>query len=127
MGLISIPSLIVIATSYLPVSVFAVALPPRSASSWQSRPIELKSCGTEVPKTVNCATRAVPLNWADPNGDTIDLALNRLRADNSSAENLLINPGGPGGSATGYILAIAAGDYPVANALIKSYNLSKSK
>jgi hypothetical protein len=70
---------------------------------------------------------AVPLNWADPKGEKINLALNRLRADSNITENLLINPGGPGGSATSYILAIASGNYPVTNELMKSYNLSKSK
>lgn len=120
----SIPTHLLLATTCLPASVLAVALPPRSTSSWQPKPIEWESCGAGVPKTVDCATLAVPLNWADLNGEKINLALNRVRAENSSTENLLINPGGPGGSATGYILQIAAGDYPVTTELLKHYNLS---
>ncbi|MFC9288150.1 alpha/beta hydrolase [Streptomyces sp. NPDC057052] len=48
-----------------------------------------------------CATMRAPLDWSDPGGDTIGVALIRARA--SGAENrrigsLLFNFGGPGGS-----------------------------
>jgi hypothetical protein len=77
---------------------------------------------------VECATLAVPLNWGDPNGEKINLTLKRLQASGSTTtENVLINPGGPGGSATSYILQIAAGEFPVTSELVKHYNLSQSK
>ena len=47
-----------------------------------------------------CATLPVPLDYADPNGRTIDLALTRLPAADPARRIgvLLFNPGGPGGA-----------------------------
>jgi len=47
----------------------------------------------------------VPLDYADPQGDTIDLDVIRLRSADPqrSLGPLFINPGGPGGSATGLV------------------------
>ncbi len=45
-----------------------------------------------------CATIKVPLDYEDPQGQTIDLALKRLRAKREPLGTLFINPGGPGGS-----------------------------
>lgn len=49
---------------------------------------------------LECATIQVPLDWSDPNGETIDLALNRAQATDPGSRqgSILINPGGPGGS-----------------------------
>ena len=46
-----------------------------------------------------CATLSVPLDWAHPNGATINLALSKLPAADPSQRvgELLFNPGGPGG------------------------------
>lgn len=50
--------------------------------------------------TYECATLAVPRDWADPDGDTFEIALLRARHDDQRDRlgSLLINPGGPGGS-----------------------------
>ncbi|MGW7257099.1 alpha/beta hydrolase [Streptomyces sp. NPDC054834] len=48
-----------------------------------------------------CATMKAPLDWSDPKGDTIDLALIRARASGAASErigSLVFNFGGPGGS-----------------------------
>ncbi|MFF4399215.1 alpha/beta hydrolase [Streptomyces sp. NPDC001480] len=48
-----------------------------------------------------CATMKAPLDWSDPKGDTIDLALIRARASGAASErigSLMFNFGGPGGS-----------------------------
>ncbi|MEU3250985.1 alpha/beta fold hydrolase [Streptomyces sp. NPDC006997] len=48
-----------------------------------------------------CATMKAPLDWDDPEGDTIDLALIRARASGRGGErigSLVFNFGGPGGS-----------------------------
>ncbi|HEY0216947.1 MAG TPA: alpha/beta hydrolase [Cellulomonas sp.] len=47
---------------------------------------------------IECATAVVPLDWADPAGETITLAVNRHRATGDAIGSLLTNPGGPGGS-----------------------------
>jgi hypothetical protein len=46
-----------------------------------------------------CATLPVPLDYANPTGPTIDLALTRLPAGDPAQRigALLFNPGGPGG------------------------------
>ncbi|MFE9439331.1 alpha/beta hydrolase [Streptomyces sp. NPDC006602] len=48
-----------------------------------------------------CATMKTPLDWAEPKGDTIKLALIRARASGAGSErigSLIFNFGGPGGS-----------------------------
>ena len=48
---------------------------------------------------LECATLAVPLDYANPAGPTIDVAVIRLRARPDVREGeILLNPGGPGGS-----------------------------
>ena len=46
-----------------------------------------------------CATLQVPLDYADPNGRKITVAVSRVRAANPGSRRgvLLLNPGGPGG------------------------------
>ncbi|MDX3579032.1 alpha/beta hydrolase [Streptomyces sp. FL07-04A] len=49
----------------------------------------------------SCATMKAPLDWDDPEGDTIDLALIRARASGDKSRrigSLIFNFGGPGGS-----------------------------
>ncbi len=69
----------------------------------------------EVCGNLECATVEVPLNWAEPDGETIEIAFNRHRARDASNRigSLLINPGGPGGSGkdlTSYFVSIAGDD-----------------
>src|SRR5215203_1001080 len=47
-----------------------------------------------------CATLSVPLDYSDPTGPTIDLALTRLPAGDPGRRigALFFNPGGPGGA-----------------------------
>ncbi|MFE2280919.1 alpha/beta hydrolase [Streptomyces sp. NPDC059454] len=49
----------------------------------------------------SCATMKAPLDWDDPQGDTIGLALIRARSSGTASErigSLIFNFGGPGGS-----------------------------
>jgi pimeloyl-ACP methyl ester carboxylesterase len=45
----------------------------------------------------------VPLDWNAPDGDTIEIAIMRHKADGASQGSLLMNPGGPGGSGYDYV------------------------
>jgi hypothetical protein len=47
-----------------------------------------------------CATLHLPLDYADPNGRKIEVAVSRVRAANRASRRgvLLLNPGGPGGA-----------------------------
>jgi len=47
----------------------------------------------------DCATVVAPVDWANPDGDTVDLAIERESATGGNKiGSLLINPGGPGSS-----------------------------
>lgn len=54
-----------------------------------------------------CATLTVPINYEEPDGETIELALLRVPAGDSRQGSLVVNPGGPGGSGVDY--AVQAG------------------
>ncbi|MFF0866585.1 alpha/beta fold hydrolase [Nonomuraea sp. NPDC003560] len=60
----------------------------------------------EEEPTVECGTLAVPIDWSEPDGPTVDLALARRKATAPSARigSLLTNPGGPGNSGVNDIL-----------------------
>lgn len=66
--------------------------PPELAKFYQQK-IDWSSCENGL----ECAKVMVPVDYAKPGGDTIQLAVARLRGKNASA-SLLVNPGGPGGS-----------------------------
>lgn len=66
-----------------------------------------------IPPNLECATYTVPIDWDQPSAGTVDLALNRIPAAAPSERigTLIVNPGGPGGSAIelvyGYALGLA--------------------
>ncbi|MFI7586335.1 alpha/beta hydrolase [Spongisporangium articulatum] len=43
-----------------------------------------------------CASVVVPVDWAQPGGATLKMAVNRLPATGDSIGSLVVNPGGPG-------------------------------
>lgn len=57
-----------------------------------------------------CATVALPLDYDDPTGDTIDIALTRIPARDPSRRigSLFLNPGGPGASGAEFPLRATA-------------------
>jgi pimeloyl-ACP methyl ester carboxylesterase len=65
-----------------------------------------RTCGA-----ADCAKVTVPIDWAKPDGATIKLAINRLRATGPGQRlgSLLTNPGGPGASGVGFVDVAAAG------------------
>jgi pimeloyl-ACP methyl ester carboxylesterase len=65
-------------------------------------PPDWERCGTS-----ECATVVVPLDYADPDGDTFELLVLREPATGAREGALFVNPGGPGASAT-EIAALAA-------------------
>ncbi len=71
--------------------------PPENpeASPVYQQSVTWRTCGD-----LECASIDVPLDWSEPDGATIALALSRRPADNQDERvgSLLINPGGPGGS-----------------------------
>ncbi|OQM80653.1 Carboxylesterase A [Rhodococcus sp. 66b] len=47
---------------------------------------------------VDCAEVSVPVDYANPNGDTAKVVISRSKATGDRIGSLLLNPGGPGGS-----------------------------
>ncbi len=79
--------------------VVAALLPPSTAAAAVADEAITWAPCEEEPST-ECGTLTVPIDWSDPDGPTIDLALARRKATDPQARigSLVINPGGPGGS-----------------------------
>lgn len=76
---------------------------------------------TEEGDLLDSTTVEVPLDWADPGGDTIEIAIMRHRATEESKGPLLMNPGGPGGSGYDYVRDYA--QYLVTPDVLANYDL----
>ena len=63
-------------------------------------PVEWETCDEfAADTTVECGTVTVPLNYGDPDGETVDIALLRYPAQSSKPKGvILVNDGGPGSS-----------------------------
>lgn len=91
-------------TTTTPVSE---ADPPSAASgfppNWTPAPIDWKSCTKD--KGAQCGDLAVPLDWSQPTGPQIRLAVGRYVHSGSGDRigALFINPGGPGGSGLDFL------------------------
>ena len=82
----------------------AVAPVATPAHAMGGRAPQWKPCAED--KTVQCATLAVPVDWAQPYGPSVAIAVARRPA--AEAKNrigtLVVNPGGPGGSGVDFTL-----------------------
>ena len=78
---------------------FTTPPPGSGISRYLRQRLDWRSCGQ-----FECATAKAPLDWQDPNGQAITLALKRAKATaQPRLGSLFINPGGPGGSAQDYL------------------------
>jgi pimeloyl-ACP methyl ester carboxylesterase len=86
------------------------ATPSALAPYYGQRP-NWRSCG--VPG-FQCATLKAPLDYTEPAKGDIRLAVARKKATGPGKRlgSLLVNPGGPGGSAVGYLQSYAGIGYP---------------
>ncbi|NGO10691.1 alpha/beta hydrolase [Streptomyces sp. HC44] len=90
------------------------ALPKATPSElvpYYGQKLNWRSCG--VPG-FQCATLKAPLDYARPASGDIRLAVARKKATGPGKRlgSLLVNPGGPGGSAVGYLQSYAGVGYP---------------
>jgi pimeloyl-ACP methyl ester carboxylesterase len=88
---------------------------PAAALSWHS-------CD-QVAAGLQCASLQVPVNYADPGGRKITLALSRVPATAPASQqqgDLLVNPGGPGGTGRSLAAFVAKGLSP---AVAADYNI----
>ncbi|GGT27648.1 proteinase [Streptomyces kurssanovii] len=85
--------------------------PSAALAPYYGQKLDWRECG--VPN-FECATMKAPLDYAKPEGEAIKLAVSRVKATGPGKRlgSLLVNPGGPGGSAIGYLQAYAGIGYP---------------
>jgi pimeloyl-ACP methyl ester carboxylesterase len=67
-----------------------------------------------------CAKLTVPVDYAKPDGDTIELALFKAPAKGDRLGSLVVNPGGPGGSGVDYA---RAADFIVGRSVRRAYDI----
>ncbi|MEU0188528.1 alpha/beta hydrolase [Streptomyces afghaniensis] len=77
---------------------------PLTASADTAEPLQWSACrGSGLDPRQRCATVEVPMDYSDPDGRTIRIAVSRIPAEKPSARRgvLLLIPGGPGGVSLG--------------------------
>ncbi|MEU3662248.1 alpha/beta hydrolase [Streptomyces sp. NPDC032940] len=84
---------------------------PSSLAPYYGQKLSWRDCG--VPG-FQCATMKAPLDYAKPADGDVRLAVARKKATGPGKRlgSLLVNPGGPGGSAIGYLQQYAGIGYP---------------
>lgn len=88
---------------------------PPDLSRFYEQEVDWTACGD-----AECATVLVPMDYADPFGATVDLAVARVSARDSRLGSLFVNPGGPGGSAVDYA---KAADFIVSESVRDHYDI----
>jgi pimeloyl-ACP methyl ester carboxylesterase len=81
-------------------SAEATAAPTEGLQTFYSQKLDWKDCNGAF----ECATLEVPLDYSDPTGRTIEVAVIKDPANEEKIGSLAINPGGPGGSGIEYAL-----------------------
>ncbi|KUN33844.1 proteinase [Streptomyces longwoodensis] len=84
---------------------------PSALAPYYGQKLSWRDCG--VPG-FQCTTMKAPLDYAKPDGGDVRLAVARKKATGPGKRigSLLVNPGGPGGSAIGYLQQYAGVGYP---------------
>ncbi|MEV0633760.1 alpha/beta hydrolase [Streptomyces sp. NPDC050619] len=91
-------------TALVALSASAVLLgltTPLTASAETTPSLDWTTCtGAGLDPRQQCATLQVPMDYADPAGPKIDIAVSRIRSEDPAARRgaLFLIPGGPGGS-----------------------------
>ncbi|MFI5955717.1 alpha/beta hydrolase [Cryptosporangium sp. NPDC051539] len=82
-----------------PALVSPAVAAPRATPAAAPAPIAWTACGTENYPTLQCGKVQVPLDYSNPGGQKITLAVSRVPHTAAKSQGvLLVNPGGPGGS-----------------------------
>ena len=88
--------------------LIAACTSPAQVTPAATAPLAWTRCGDLPDQVRECATLQVPLDYADPAGRMIDLALARIpaRDPGSRVGSILVDPGGPGISGVDEILTL---------------------
>ncbi|MFJ3925342.1 alpha/beta hydrolase [Streptomyces sp. NPDC090022] len=93
-------SVAAVAAALSPVAATATAAPAVAAGA-EVPPLAWHPCAKpDGPAAQECADLPVPLDYSDPGGPRISIAVTRIRSDRPEARRgtLIVLPGGPGGS-----------------------------
>lgn len=85
--------------------VFGLVTPLTASAAGSPASLKWTKCeGEGLDPRQQCATLAVPMDYSDPGGPKIDIAVSRIRSENPAARRgaLLMIPGGPGGDSLGH-------------------------
>ncbi|MFI8192855.1 alpha/beta hydrolase [Streptomyces sp. NPDC085946] len=84
---------------------------PAALRPYYGQKLAWRACGAPG---FECATLKAPRDYADPSAGDVRLAVARKKATGPGGRlgSLLVNPGGPGGSAVDYLQAYAGVGYP---------------
>lgn len=84
---------------------------PAALKTYYAQHLSWRDCGVTG---FQCTTMKAPLDYAKPDAGEIKLAVSRKKATGPGKRigSLLVNPGGPGGSAIEYLQGYAAVGYP---------------
>jgi len=88
---------------------------PADLADFYRQQVTWTDCGD-----AQCGTVRVPLDYDDPQGRTIELAVTRVPATGDALGSLFVNPGGPGGSAVDYA---KAADYIVSGQVRENFDI----
>ncbi|SFO15605.1 hypothetical protein SAMN05421805_11062 [Saccharopolyspora antimicrobica] len=77
--------------------------------------LEWGPCPEGIAPGLECSTLEVPLDYRDPGGRQVKLAISRLASEKPSQRRgvLLTNPGGPGVAGLDYPALLAAKELPI--------------
>ncbi|MEZ5252437.1 MAG: alpha/beta hydrolase [Microthrixaceae bacterium] len=89
------------ATASAPDTTSVSTVASGDIDGWTPDPLVWRTC--ESSRRHHCATLVVPLDWSDPDGETIELAVARLPSTGANVGSLIMNPGGPGGSGVQFL------------------------
>lgn len=95
----------------------AMPAAPDGLERYYSQTLDWTSCSTSY----ECTEVEVPLDYAHPGKDSIELSVVKLEAGGESQGTLLVNPGGPG--ASGVDLVMNAGSLMFSDDLRQGYDL----
>jgi pimeloyl-ACP methyl ester carboxylesterase len=83
-----------------PGSGGGTAVDPAALAEFHDQKLNWSACGG----IFQCVKVKVPVDYSRPDGDTLNLAVTRLRSEGSKRiGSLLLNPGGPGASGVNYL------------------------
>ncbi|MCK2237849.1 MULTISPECIES: alpha/beta hydrolase [unclassified Crossiella] len=88
-------------------ALLALSLSPPLTAAPQSP--QWTDCDGNPATPLDCATLRAPLDYRAPGGQTVELAISRIKAADPAKRHgvLLVNPGGPGGSGLDMPLGVA--------------------